>query len=94
MKPIPGREELFAQLKALAPEKDWDTVDEDWETQMEYVLAARPRVNVGREDRLYAQIVACEGTSYEDYGWAVRSLFQIRDEGLLLALRPQGATLG
>ena len=33
LKPIPGREELFAQLKALAPEKNWDTVSEDWDTQ-------------------------------------------------------------
>ena len=40
------------------------------------ILQARPGNARGREDRLYAEIVAHERSAYEDYPWPVRELFE------------------
>ena len=76
LKPIPSKEELLVQLKTLDHEGDWDTIDEQWDCQLNLILQARPGVARGREDRLYAEIVALESSAYEDIPWSVRELFK------------------
>ena len=43
---------------------------------MEHIMAARPGAQMGKEDRLYAQVVALEGACYADYKFPVRALFK------------------
>ena len=76
LKPIPTAEELFEHLRALEPDRDWDTIDEQWDTQLDLVRQARPGIARGREDRLYAEIVAHEQSTYDHYQWHVRELFK------------------
>ena len=67
LKAIPSKEELLDQLRALDPDGDWETVDENWDEQLHLILQARPGSSRGREDRLYAEIVARERSTYDDY---------------------------
>ena len=76
LKPIPSKEELLVQLKTLDHDGDWDTIDEQWDCQLNLILQARPGVARGREDRLYAEIVTLEISAYEDIPWSVRELFK------------------
>ena len=76
LKPIPSKDELLDQLRALDPDGDWDTVEEDWGDQLKLISQARPGSARGREDRVYAEIVALERSAYEDYPWPVRKLFK------------------
>ena len=76
LKTIPSKEELLDQLRVLDPDGDWDTVEETWDQQLSLILQARPGSARGREDRLYAEIVAHERSAYEDYPWPVRELFK------------------
>ena len=73
---IPSKEELLDQLRVLDPDGDCDTVEETWDQQLSLILQARPGSARGREDRLYAEIVAHERSAYEDYPWPVRDLFK------------------
>ena len=75
LKSIPSKDELLDQLRALDPDGDWDTVEEDWGDQLKLISQARPGSARGREDRVYAEIVALERSAYEDYPWPVWKLF-------------------
>ena len=76
LKAIPSKAELLDQLRALDPDGDWETVDEQWEEQLRLILQARPGSTRGREDRLYAGIVSHESTAYDDYPRPVRDMFK------------------
>jgi hypothetical protein len=76
LKAIPSKEELLERLRTIDPDGDWDTIDERWDEQLNLILQARPGITRGREDRLYAEIVAHERSAYEDYPWPVRDLFK------------------
>ena len=76
LKAIPSKATLLEKLRLASPEADWDAIDEDWQSQMDHILAARPGAQLGKEDRLYAQIVALEGSCYDDYRLPVKALFK------------------
>ena len=77
LKPIPSREEIFDLLQRASPsDADWEAIDEEWDRQLELIIAARPGISRGREDRLYAGIVALERIAYDDYKRPVRDLFK------------------
>ena len=60
MKEIPSADQLLQQLREVNPSGDWESIDENWEAQMDHIMAARPGAQLGKEDRLYAQVVALE----------------------------------
>lgn len=77
LKPILSREQIFDLLqRASSPTADRGAIDEDWERQLELMAAARPGILRGREDRLYAGIVALESTAYAEYPRPVRDFFK------------------
>ncbi len=79
LKPIPEKEELLNQLRQLAGSEDragWDEIDEDWDRQLELIARARVGIGRGKEDRLYAQIVALDRCAYEAFPQPVRELFK------------------
>ena len=89
LKTIPSKEELLDQLKALDPEGDWDTIDENWDEQLDLILQARPGSSRGREDRLYAEIVVRERLTYDDYDWPVQDLFKHDRAGTYWVFNPK-----
>ena len=76
LKEIPSSDQLLQQLREANPKGDWDSTDENWEAQMDHIMAARPGAQMGKEDRLYAQVVALEGACYADYKFPVWALFK------------------
>ena len=76
LKAIPSSDQLWQQLRKANPKGEWENIDADWEAQMDHVMAARPGAQLGKEDRLYAQVVALEGACYDDYTYPVKALFK------------------
>jgi phage/plasmid-associated DNA primase len=91
LKPIPTNDELFDQLRALtsANTGDWDVIDEHWKEQLDLIMQARPGICRGREDRLYAGIVALENTAYADYQRPVREIFKHDRAGMYWFFNPK-----
>lgn len=78
LKAIPSKDELFDQLRSLSPgdAAAWDDVEDEWEKQLGMITQARWGASRGREDRLYAGIVALEPVAYPDYKRSVKALFK------------------